>query len=58
MVSAQALEYRRPMRSAERIEAILAKYRQIVPRLGNDRVISTDIENTIQFWRDNAHFVN
>ena len=57
MVAAQALEYRRPMRSAERIEAILAEYRQNVPRLGADRVISTDIEKTIQFWRENAHLI-
>jgi histidine ammonia-lyase len=51
MVAAQALEYRRPLRSAEKIEAIVADYRQTVPRLTRDRVLSEDIEKTILFLR-------
>jgi histidine ammonia-lyase len=57
MVAAQALEYRRPLRSAERIEEVVSNYRQVVPRLGHDRIISTDIEKTILFWRENAHLL-
>ena len=51
MVAAQALEYRRPLRSSDRIEAIVAAYRKTVPRLTGDRVLSEDIEKTILFLR-------
>ncbi|MFN4080331.1 MAG: histidine ammonia-lyase [Saprospiraceae bacterium] len=52
MTAAQALEYRRPLRSSPAIEALHAAYRERVPRLKADRVLQPDIETTIQFLRD------
>jgi histidine ammonia-lyase len=49
MNAAQALEFRRPLKSANLIESTLEAYRKIVPRLGNDRYLHTDIMNTIDF---------
>ena len=51
MVVMQALEYRRPLRSAPRIEAIFEAYRQTVPRLDGDRVLHEDMEKTLGFLR-------
>jgi histidine ammonia-lyase len=51
MVAMQALEYRRPLRSSPGIEAIHAKYREVVPRLESDRVLHEDMEATIAFLR-------
>ena len=53
MVAMQALEYRRPLLSSPRIEAWWAAYRQVVPRRGADRVLSTDMERTVGFLRNN-----
>ena len=52
MVAAQALEFRRPLRSSPRIETIIEKYRSVVPRLEEDRVISDDIGRTLAFLRE------
>ena len=49
MNAAQALEFRRPLKSANLIESTLEAYRKIVPRLSNDRYLHTDIMNTIDF---------
>ena len=51
MTAMQALEFRRPLRSAEKIEDLLAQYRQVIPRLEEDRVLSTDMEKTVAFLR-------
>lgn len=52
MAATQALEYRRPLRSSQVIENMLEKYRAVVPRLGDDRVLSTDLEQTVAFLRE------
>ncbi|MEI6407825.1 MAG: histidine ammonia-lyase [Bacteroidota bacterium] len=55
MVAVQALDFRLPLRSSPAIESKRAAYREVVPRLENDRILSTDIEKTIQFlrkWKD------
>lgn len=52
MVAAQALEYRRPLRSSPAMEEVVAAYRAIVPRLHEDRVLSTDLERTVTFLRE------
>ncbi len=52
MVTMQALDYRRPHTSSPRIEAIAEAYRKHVPRLGPDRVLSTDMEATVAFLRE------
>ncbi len=52
MVSAQALEFRRPLRSSSFLEAMVEKYRKIVPVLENDRVLSIDMHDTVIFLRE------
>jgi histidine ammonia-lyase len=52
MTAAQALEFRRPMRSGTAIEAVLERYRQVVPKLESDRIISEDMERTRIFLKD------
>jgi histidine ammonia-lyase len=44
MCAAQALEFRRPLRSSARIEEAQAVIRGVVPRLERDRVLAGDIE--------------
>jgi histidine ammonia-lyase len=51
MVAMQALDYRRPLRSSPRIEAMYEKYRRLVPRLEGDRVLQTDMEATVAFLK-------
>jgi len=51
MTAMQALEYRRPLWSSPTIEAWWSAYRQVVPRLGADRVLSVDMERTVGFLR-------
>ncbi|MCB9316254.1 MAG: histidine ammonia-lyase [Lewinellaceae bacterium] len=52
MVAVQALEFRRPLQSSPQIEAIVEKYREVVPRLEDDRILSNDMEQTVAFLRD------
>jgi len=49
MVAAQALEFRRPHHSSPAIEAVMERYRKVVPRLEDDRVLHTDMEATMVF---------
>jgi histidine ammonia-lyase len=51
MTAAQALEFRRPLTSSPMIESLIENYRKVVPVLEEDRVISKDIEATIQFLK-------
>ena len=51
MVAMQALGYRHPLRSSPVIEHWYTAYRQVVPRLGEDRVLSVDMERTVEFLR-------
>lgn len=51
--SAQALEFRRPLRSSKPIEEMLAAYRKRVPFIDNDLVMYPLIESSIQFLREN-----
>ncbi len=52
MTGMQALEYRRPLKSSPLIEKIRTAYRQVVPRLEADRVLSEDMEKTLGFLRE------
>lgn len=49
--AAQALEFRRPARSSEVIEDLLADYRRRVPFIDNDEVMYPHIESSVQFLR-------
>jgi histidine ammonia-lyase len=44
MCAAQALEFRRPLKSSARIEQAHEAVREVVPRLERDRVLAPDIE--------------
>lgn len=50
--SAQALEFRRPLKSSPAIEEWHARYRETVPFIEDDTVISPLIEASIQFIRN------
>ncbi|MEM7105611.1 MAG: histidine ammonia-lyase [Bacteroidota bacterium] len=52
MAAAQAIGFRRPSLSSPRLEAIISKYRQYVPKLEEDRVLSNDIKQTVSFLRN------
>jgi histidine ammonia-lyase len=43
MCAAQAVEFRRPLRSSPQLEAVHDAVRRVVPRLEQDRVLSGDI---------------
>lgn len=51
MTAAQALSLRRPLRTAEKLEQMVEKYRSEVPVLEEDRILSDDIHKTIDFIR-------
>ncbi|MBR9920136.1 MAG: histidine ammonia-lyase [Bacteroidetes bacterium] len=52
MTAAQALEFRRPATSSPAIERIHAAYREKVPKLEEDRILATDIQQTIDFLQN------
>ena len=49
--AAQALEFRRPLRSSWAIEKIFAGYRKVVPFIDDDRYMHPLIEKSIEFIR-------
>ena len=49
--AAQALEFRRPLKSSPLIEKIFDDYRQVVPFIVNDEVMYPHIQNSIDFLR-------
>ncbi len=52
MIGMQALDFRRPLKSSPGIEKIKAEYRLVVPRLEDDRILSVDLEQTLEFLRN------
>ena len=49
--SAQALEFRRPLRSSWEIEKIFAGYRKVVPFIEDDVYMHPLIEKSVKFIR-------
>ena len=49
MNAAQAIEFRRPLRSSVHNEALLADYRKVVPFIENDEVMYPHIASSIKF---------
>ena len=47
--AAQALEFRRPLRSSEAVERLVERYRKVVPYIDNDRVMYPLIDASITF---------
>ena len=45
----QALHFRRPLKSSDLIETIVASYRKIVPFVENDKFMQPEIEKSIKF---------
>ena len=52
MNAAQALEFRRPLRSSQAIEDIFAAYRTIVPFVDNDTVMYPYIATSVKFLNE------
>ena len=49
--AAQALDFRRPLKSSPAIEALYARYRQVVPFIVNDEVMYPHISHSIDFLK-------
>lgn len=47
--AAQALEYRRPLKSSNKIEGLIKNYRQYVPNIAVDELMYPHIQNSISF---------
>ena len=45
LCAAQGIEFRMPLSTSPRLQAVLARLRQTVPSLVSDRVLSADIES-------------
>ena len=52
MNAAQALEFRRPLHSSKRIEAIFEEYRKVVPFVDNDTVMYPHIASSVKFMNE------
>ncbi len=52
--AAQALEFRRPLKSSPYLEKLVAKYREHVPFIENDTVMYPLIEKSVEFVRHEA----
>ena len=52
LTATQALEFRRPLRSSEKIEKVFIKFRSVVPFNNADRVLHDDMVNAIQFLQN------
>jgi len=51
MNASQAMEFRRPAKSSSKLEQLITDYRKVVPFVDKDRVLFTDIKNSIEFLR-------
>jgi histidine ammonia-lyase len=49
MNAAQAIEFRRPLKSSDFLEMFVSSYREEVPTVTEDRILHYDIENTLSF---------
>ena len=52
MNAAQALEFRRPLRSSATIEAMFEAYRKVVPFVGYDTVMFPHIASSVKFLNE------
>ena len=56
MNAVQALEFRRPAKTAVRLEALVADYRKVVPFVDNDMFLSPLIHESVKFLRSEKYF--
>jgi len=54
MCAMQGIDYRRPLRSSAPIESAHAAFRQVVPTLGRDRILSPDLAAASRFISSGA----
>ena len=54
MCAAQALEFRRPLRSSPELERVHDAVRAVVPRLEQDRVLATDVDDLTKAVRSGS----
>ena len=47
--AAQAIEFRRPLKSSATLEALLKSYREIISHIAEDRILHNDIVNTTEW---------
>ena len=50
--AAQALEFRRPLKSSKTIESFVAEYRKVVEFVRNDKVMYTEIAKSVDFIKN------
>ncbi len=55
LTAAQALEFRRPKRSSEKIEQILAAFRKEISFNDADRILHYDMMKAVEFLQDTSH---
>jgi histidine ammonia-lyase len=48
----QALEFRRPLRSSERLESVVKSFRETVPFTNDDKVMYKEMEKSVNFMRN------
>ncbi|MEY2830205.1 MAG: hypothetical protein RIQ33_2063, partial [Bacteroidota bacterium] len=49
LTAMQALDYRKPLKSSAKIEAIRKAYREVVPFITEDRVFHDDMVKSVEF---------
>ena len=54
LAACEALEFRRPLRSSDPLEAVLSRVREKVPTHGQDRVLGPEIEALAHLLRTGA----
>jgi len=50
--AAQALDFRRPLKSSSFLEEMVIQYREIVPFISSDKPMYEEMEKTVNFLRD------
>ena len=53
--AAQALEFRRPLKSSPAIERVYADYRKVVPFIEDDEVMYPHIARSVEFLQQNSY---
>lgn len=56
--AAQALEFRRPLKSSAQIEEFVAEFRKVVPFIEEDEIMYTHIHNAIRFIKEKTDVCN
>lgn len=52
LTAAQALEFRRPLKTSPELEKLILAFRKEIPAHENDRLLSTEIQKSVQFLRE------